>query len=422
MISRRMFAIIKREIKAQIFTKKFIFMTLSFPLIMAVLIGVQVLIQTYQSEDKSYFTLITESNGFQTQLQNQFAESELNDASLYAFTYLTLSRPEVETYIEDNRQDLLSNKITGVLFIPDSTKDDKKFTYYSTNPGNQNLLSKFRTEINRSIVAEYFEERNIERSAVEYARQNMEVDGIRVTKEGTSNESPASFILAAVLTFLLYMSLLIAGPTVMGVVNEEKTNRVVEVLLSSVSSNELMAGKVLGTAIAFLAQMFIWLLPFILLSLGALPMFTAIGGIDIDINIITLVYYLFNYFLGLLIYLSIFSVFGAIFDNPQEAQSSMMPVIMLILIPFFVATTLARNPANFMAEVCSILPFFSIIIMPARMTLIDVPIWQIALAIVVNIGTFFLVIKMAGKLYRVTILVTGKRPGWKEMIKWIRYS
>ena len=422
MISHRIIAIVKREIKAQIFTKKFIFMTISFPLIMAAIIGIQALVLNYQTEEKAFVTVITESEAFQNQLQARFQDSELNDTALFELTYLTASRAALDEYIDENRQALLASEITGVIFIPDSAREDKAIDYYSANPGNQTLLARFRTEINKSVVEQYFSERNIDQSSIDYAQQNVDIDGIRITTEGTADQSPVDFIIAVVLTMMLYMSLIISGPTVMGVVNEEKTNRVVEVLLSSVSSNELMSGKILGTALAFLAQMLIWLLPFILLSAGSLPMLTALGGFDIDINIFNLLYFLLNYFIGLLIYLSIFSVFGAMFDNPQDAQGSMFPVMMLIIIPLFVAMSLGQNPANFLAELCSMLPFFSIMVMPARMTLIDVPGWQILLALAVNLATFYLAIKMAGKLYRVTILITGKRPGWKEIYKWLRYN
>ena len=113
---------------------------------------------------------------------------------------------------------------------------------------------------------------------------------------------------------------------------------------------------------------------------------------------------------------------GSIFDNAQDAQSGLWPVIMLIMIPFFVAMSMAKNPANPMAEIASMLPFASIIVMPARMTLVDVPIWQFVVSIAVTIGTIFAIFPIAGKIFQVGVLRTGKKPKWSEIIKWLKFS
>jgi ABC-2 type transport system permease protein len=144
--------------------------------------------------------------------------------------------------------------------------------------------------------------------------------------------------------------------------------------------------------------------------------------LDFDIGLFNILYFLLNYLMGLLIFLSIFAAFGAMFDTPQDAQSSMMPVMMLIIIPFVLAFSMLRNPANGLAEVSSMLPFATILVMPARMTLIDVPMWQLGVAFVVNLLTFYVCIRSGAKIYRITILMTGKRPGWKEIYKWVRYN
>jgi len=113
---------------------------------------------------------------------------------------------------------------------------------------------------------------------------------------------------------------------------------------------------------------------------------------------------------------------GSIFETAQEAQSGMWPILMLIIFPFFIAMSMVKNPANPLAQIASMFPFASIIVMPARMTLMDVPMWQFFLSIVVSIATIFAIFPIAGKIFRVGILRTGKKPKWSEVIRWLKYK
>jgi len=201
---------------------------------------------------------------------------------------------------------------------------------------------------------------------------------------------------------------------------EEKSNRIVEVILSSVGPKELMMGKIIGAGLTALIQMAIWLSPIILVistSWFALP-----ADLTFSITINHILYLMVNFALGLLIFLSLFAMMGAIFDNPQDAQSGMWPVMLLIIIPFLMALSMMENPNSPIANVAALLPFTSIMIMPIKMTVVDVPIWQLILCIVVNTATLFAIFPVVGKIYRVGILRTGKKPKWSEVIKWLKYK
>lgn len=418
----RFSAILKRELKEGIFSRKFLFMTLSMPAIMLVMFGVMYLVNNFDRQERSVLHILNESSDFQSLIVDQAADSDMNNAALYELHYEIVRADEVDTYVESHRSALLSGDITGILFIPDSARDDKQVSYYSSNPGNQNLAGRIREVINRAVVGEYFRKLNVDTSAVAYARSNVVIDGVRVTEQGNTDSGFANLIVAFVFTLLMYISLLSMGPSVMGAVNEEKTNRVVEVLLSSVTSDELMAGKIAGTAIAGLFQMIIWLSPLILLGLVSLPALAMSGALDFELSALDVLYFLINYLFGVLIFTSIFAAFGAMFDTPQDAQASMMPVMMLIIIPFFLAMSMAQNPANALAEVSSMLPFTNLLVMPGRMTLIDVPLWQLLLTTAVNALTLYFCIRFVAKIYRTAFLLTGKKPSFRETIKWLRYE
>lgn len=135
-----------------------------------------------------------------------------------------------------------------------------------------------------------------------------------------------------------------------------------------------------------------------------------------------ILYFLFNFFVGLITFLGLFATVGSIFDNDQDAQSGIWPLMMLVIIPFFIAIAIQDNPNNSIGYISSMFPFASIIVMPAKMSLIDVPLWQILVSVVVNLGTMFGIFILAGKVYRVGILSTGKKPKWSEVIKWLKYK
>lgn len=210
------------------------------------------------------------------------------------------------------------------------------------------------------------------------------------------------------------------GQIIMQSVIEEKTSRIVEVILSSVSPKELMTGKVLGSAITGVLQMAIWLTPVIFVI--STTWFALPPEVTFNITMGQIVFLLVNFFFGLLIFLGLFAVVGSIFDNPQDAQSGLWPVMILIIFPFFIAISLIENPNSGYADIASMAPLSNIIVMPAKMTMVDVPLWKLVFTVFVNIATLFAIFPVAGKIYRVGILITGKKPKWSEVIKWLKYK
>ena len=422
MINYRTKAIIKREVIQQIFSKRFIFATLSLPVFMLIVFGLQFLFMSFEGGGDS-LRIFAEEQSTLDLLRNQLNEMENNNPADLQLTYQRSSKDELEVFIEENREAILEGNINGVLFVPATALEDKQVLFYSNNAGNQILLNRIRTLVNNVVINAYIDSRNIDDEIIEFVRMNVSIQSLRITDTGTA-EGDASGQQAVAIFFniLLYISLLMVAAPALAAVNEEKVSRIVEVFLSSVTPSELMAGKIVGSAIAGFTQMFIWLIPVVLVASGSVPLLLAFSDLDIQLGFFMLLYFLLNYLIGVLTFLSIFSAFGAMFDNPQDAQSSMFPVMLLIIVPFFLAFSVVNNPTSILGVAGSLLPFFSILVMPARMVLIDVPLWQFAMAALINLITLYFVVVLCGKIYRFTILMTGKRPSWKEIYKWMRYS
>jgi ABC-2 type transport system permease protein len=421
MFNRRTLAILKRELREKLFSKTFIIMTVLLPLFMIGILAFQTFLYSYEGDNNTNLIIAAESPSLTSEMEKEFRVLPFVESGYYKVQFETIKKSELDDYINSRKSDLLSEKLTGLIYIPDSAVTSKRIEYFSKNPTNKTLFDKVKPTINNVLVTRYFQGKDISEKDISYARQNIDFNNFRISSDKAVEEEGAGTIIVAFLfTFLLYFSLIFIGQMMMRSVVAEKTNRIVEILLSSANSKELMTGKILGTSITGLIQMVIWILPVILLITTA--WFTLPSDFALKLNMAQIGYFLLNYFIGLITFMGLFTAVGAIFDNEQDTQSGMWPVLMLIMIPFFIAIAMLENSENSIAKVASMLPFASIIVMPARMVLSEIPVWQFIVSFLVNIGTMLLLFPLAGKIYRVGILMSGKKPKWSEVVKWLRYK
>jgi len=421
MFNRRTLAIIKRELKTRLFSKSFIIMTFLVPLFMIMVFSIQYFIQTMAGEQRSDIIIISDSDEILNKVQTELMKTSFfKSGDLTSFTE-KVELSQFEEKLKERKSDLLEQRITGLVFIPSSALQSKEIGYYSYNPNNSSLFYKIKPSINKALIEIYFASKQLTQDEINFARKDIDISGFRITSDEEVTRSGYGNSIAMILfTFLLYMALIFSGSLTMNAVVEEKSNKIVEVLLSSANSTELMIGKIFGTVIIELIQMAIWLSPVLLVLTTSWFMIPPEFMPQMSIGYIF--YFLFNYGLALITYVSLYATVGAIFDNPQDAQSGVWPLMMLIMIPFFIALSMESNSQTSFAVIASLFPFSSLIVMPARMILVEVPIWQILLSNVINIIVLLGIFKLAGKIYRIGILLTGKKPKWSEVLRWLRVS
>jgi ABC-2 type transport system permease protein len=249
---------------------------------------------------------------------------------------------------------------------------------------------------------------------------------IRVSKEGSRAEGGAGGFFAAYLLFLmLFLAILIWGQQVMTGVLEEKGSRVVEVLVSSVKPFELMMGKLSGICLVGLTQFAIWLLTLVVVS--APGVVAALGTMPDELKLPSLspasaLHFLLFFILGFMVYASFYAALGAAFNNLQEAQQVAGTMSILFAIPAVVMPMVINSPSSTISMVMSLIPLFSPILMPLRIFVETPPVWQIAIAYVLTIGFLFLMVWFCSRIYRVGILMYGKKPTIPELLRWVRYS
>ena len=421
MFNYRVLAVVKRELKEKLLSKGFIISTLLIPVFLFGMLGFQTFMATYEGDDNTVIQVVTESNELGFYLEEEFSKRDFVKDGSYTFNFKVIPAEGFGDYLESQKDDIKSEKVSALVYIPDSALKDKKFKMYSKTSQNRTISRKIDGPINKVFIDRYLSDKSISDEDLSFIRKSVDVEGFKVTKEDeVKKESAGNLVLSMLFAFLLYFSLLFYGGKVLQSVIEEKSNRIVEVVLSSMNARELMTGKIIGNSIIGVIQMAIWLSPVLLLvstSIFVLP-----PEIVLDISALHILYLLLIYFMGVLIYYGLFAAVGSMFENAQDAQSGMWPIMLLIIIPFLLSISLVNNPTNPIGEAASLIPFTTIIVMPVRVTIIDVPAWQIALSLIINLLTMAVVFPLAGKIFRVGILRTGKKPSWGEVIKWIRYK
>ena len=421
MFNKRTLGIIKRELRSRLLSRSFILTTVLIPIFLIGILVVQTFLMRFQGDEKYNLEIVAAKPELTKALNSEFDNNNQVKAGNLVISYNTLNSVQFEKHLTEIKPQILNKKISGVVYIPETALNNKDLQYYSVNPNNISLFNNLKGTINKVLVDNYFSGKELTNEEIEFARNDVDFTGFKVSEKSTFEKQGAgNMILAFLFTFLIYFSLILIGTMMMRSVVEEKNNRIVEVLLSSVNSKELLTGKILGMSITALLQMAIWLLPVFLLI--STTLFILPPEITLSIGVSHLFYFLINFFIALVTFLGLYATVGSIFDNDQDAQSGQWPLLMLIMLPFFIAISMITNPESSIARIASFVPFASLIVMPARMTIIDVPLWQIVLSSVINIVVMISIFPISGKIYRIGILSTGKKPKWSEVVKWLKYK
>ena len=442
--------IIKREYLTRVRKKSFIIMTILAPLLMAsMVILIPVLMLSGDKDFKKIAVIEDRSDLF---------KNAIPDTEDEKFEYLEGAN------INDLIKTFDAAGYYGVLFISPQALNTPQF--YSKKQPPIGLLEHISGSLQKEIEKEKLLSYNIQNldSILRQIRTHVSVSTQLVDETGklTKTSTGVAMGLAYIGGFLMYMLVFLFGAQVMRGVIEEKTSRVIEVIVSSVKPVELMMGKIIGIALVGLTQFMIWVFLTVgavavvkstVLSKTGLPEITqtqtqdimsqnqqvneAIGSAEISPELaefsklfdnamnqnwlLILFSFVFYFITGYLLYASVFAAIGSAVDNETETQQFMLPVTIPIVFALLVAMGTMQNPESSLSFWFSIIPLTSPIVMMARIPF-GVPYWQIALSMALILVTFAAFVWMAAKVYRTGILMYGKKTSWKELWKWLRYS
>ncbi len=423
-------------------------MTILSPIIMVILVFAPIWLAQLSSDETRQITIIDQTGLY---------DGIYQDSEEYRFSYTQGTLSPAEMRADD------SQPYAYVIIKNNLLDDPNGMTIYSQKQITNSCESMIKSKMEEFLKNEKLLSYNIPniKQIIDESDVNLSIDTIRLEEDGaeTQTSSELVMIIGMAMTLIIYMFLMLYGGQVMSSVMQEKTNRIVEVMVSSVKPFELMVGKIISIGLVGLTQLGIWILFIagILLSVGAIfslggtpdaasienmtAMAGSMNGVDtaqlagseagiaqeiqrligsIDITQLLVCFVLF-FIGGYILYASLFAAIGSAVDNESDTQQFMVPITFIIIFALYAGIFSAENPDGPLAMWCSMIPFTSPIVMMVRIPF-GVATWELVLSMIILYGSAIGLAWVAGRIYRVGILMYGKKPSYKEMLKWIRYK
>jgi ABC-2 type transport system permease protein len=338
---------------------------------------------------------------------------------------------------------VVAKEVDGYVVLDASTVRGERARYAGRKATSLGDMRRLETALRQTSLAQRLEQATLNPALVDsLTRSRLELKSEPLTEKGRGSDASrqANLMFAVAVAFLLYMSMILYGQLVMRGVLEEKSTRVAEVVVSSVSPETLLAGKVIGVGAVGLTQQLIWVIATVYLGSFVAPILArmapstgratadapgaaALGAMSMpDIHVASLLLILVFFILGYGVYSSLYAAVGATVNSEQEAQQALAPILVLIVASALFIQPVMLNPTSTLARVASMIPFSAPIIMPLRMSLVPVPPWEMAVAVVGLMIAFVAVIWVAARIYKVGLLMYGKRPTFRELARWVRQA
>lgn len=428
--------IIKREYLNKVRNKSFIIMTFLSPLIMVLIFTLVAYLSQLNNEAVTTINILDESGLF----TNSFKDSE-------SVNYTTLENIS----INEAKLATETSEAYGLLYIPKAPVLDnlsESIIFYSDDSPSISMMRSIENKIEDKVNVLKLEESGIDAKQIEELRINIDAkietfEGKKTSKLGAG----LKLIFGGIAGYLLFMFIIIYGNMIMRSVIEEKTSRIIEIIISSVKPIKLLLGKIFGTTLAGVTQFAVWIVIIMFLSTAI----SSIFGIDpsaiqsqpqeilgetsnsqqiikdvlVEINNLPIsnliIMFIFFFIGGYLLYSSLYAAIGAAVDNETDTQQFMLPILMPLILGIYVGFfTVMDNPHGIVSQVFSYIPLTSPVVMLMRIPF-GVPLWQQILSLVILFATFMATVWFASKIYRVGILMYGKKASYREIIKWLKY-
>jgi ABC-2 type transport system permease protein len=415
----KIFTLIKREYRESVFKKSFIIMTVLTPLIMVGMGVIPSLLVSMDVEEPSVISVLDESGFIQQKLQNSLNDTLQGGAPRYVLNILTPQNTEES--IEKQKRLINDKTIDGFLHIPADIMETGKIAYYSKNVANFNINKRLRDAINSIVIDKRLQESNLDHDLVNKLTRWVDFQTIKITKSGEESERGfmEEFFSTFIFTLILYVTLIMYGMVLMRSITEEKTSRIIEVLLSSTNHFQILAGKLFGQGAVGLTQYLIWAVFGIVLVLFGSKMMP-VSADAFQFSPAILMYFVLFFTLGFFLFSTMYIGVGAVTNTDQEAQQMAMPITMMLVVPIILISFLVKNPDSQVVQIMSYIPFFSPIIMFGRINLGSPGAGEIILSISILIATIILMIWIISKVFKIGILMHGKRPTLPEIVRWLK--
>ena len=432
---KKVLIIIKREYLVRVRTRAFLIGTMVSPLLMLGLIALPIFFATRgggvrrvtvldQTGDPDLFDAIDRSLNSRSESSD---EVDRNDPGVGRTRYILTKRviapgEDLQAVQLQFQKQAEQDPDSTYLVLRAGGLDKLEPEYYAKNTSDFSIGTLERA-ISDAVASLRLKRAGLDQSQINAYTRRVELKKNKITSGGGVKAGGGTdFIVAFVMLFFMYMSVLIYGLFVMRGVIEEKQSRIVEVLVSSVRPTQMMLGKVIGIGAVGLTQIAVWALSALLLTTVGVSAFASRGMTMPNIPISLLVCFVVFFVLGYFLYATLYAMVGSTVSSEDDAQQAQIPVTLLLVVPMVIFNMIIANPTSTSSIALSMVPFFAPTLMMMRIAVVNPPLWQVLLSMAIMIATILLCVWIAARIYRVGILMYGKRPSITELGRWLRYS
>ncbi len=422
--------VIQREYLERIRSKAFIIMTLLMPVFMASSILIPALLSGMKSGGTRHIVLVANNSEIAEAVKRQLLGEQPRQTAPDAKSEPGTSAPRYDIDINTNtsdaeraslRQQITDGKIDGFLWLSDDDLANRKVIYSARDVTDFGESIELRNAVQTALMKRQLALKGMSGQEVENLLKPIDLDSIRIEKGKEGASGLSVFLVSFTMVMLLYVNVLVYGFAVMRSIIEEKNSRILEVLLSTVTSKQLLAGKIIGVGAVGLTQVIIWLAiagGFSFVGLMASPSVMS----NIHIPMAGVIAFGVFFVLGYFLYATMYAALGSMVNSDQEAQQVQWPAMLPIIFSIVLSTPVLQHPNSPLAFWTSMVPFFAPILMFVRVMVETPPAWQLALCIALMLLTTWGLLGLSARIYRVGILMYGKRPTLQELRRWLRYS
>jgi ABC-2 type transport system permease protein len=449
---KKFLAVIKREYVQRVRSRMFIVVTVLGPLMLALFTVLPALIAGIEAGGPTRIAVVDQSGKMLDRFQqalgrkddpadsaaaqkspvetmNANQQDRLNSAGKIAKGNFQVERVAIEGRSIDEVKRELSDRIRKgqldvYIVLPPDILESGNAELYGRNSGDVFTRGRLTDRLTTAVRNERLAQKNIAPEVVREINRPVTLNATRISDTGEEKDSGAGFYLIFGMGFVIYLTILLYGQVILAAVIEEKETRIAEILFSSIRSFPLMMGKLVGVSMVALTQLTIWGLSFVVLAAYGSQALAA-RGVPVSLPHMPPVfalYFALFFLLGYFIYSTIYALVGSMVTTSQEGGQMAMPVVMLLVVGFYLAFPVIRSPNSSFAFWVSMVPFFSPITMLVRIVTERPPVWQIMLSLGIGFATVTLLIWLASRIYRVGMLMYGKRATIPEVIRWLRQS
>ncbi len=432
----KVFAVIRREYLERVRTKAFIIGTLLGPVFFAALAIIPGLLLSRGSAGQRIAVVDATDGQLGEQIVTALARVKVGTGPSAKARYdaQLLKAPDRAQEVLDSLvpHTGLSKDVAdawdGILVVDESAVATGKVNYYGANVGSMEDMQVLRASLTPVVITVRLQRAGVDPAVALGATTPVALETQKISDGKLTGQSGgATFALAYAMGFILYLALLLYGTQVMTSIIEEKSNRIIEVLVSSLTPFQMMLGKVVGVGLVSLTQLGIWGTAGVLLTtykgaiLGALGIASQnAGGFQLPTLPIGLVLVFLLFFaLGFLLYSSAYAAVGSMCNTVQDTQQAQMPIMMFVIVGFFSTFALLKDPTGTFARVAGFIPPLAPFVIPVRYSLAPIPISELAISVVLTVLGMLAVVWLAARIYRVGILMYGKRASFRDVIRWV---